>query len=314
METVPCNICGSSSQQVLYRVSDWLLERPEVQSTLVRCRDCGLIYQNPRPTAVEMGQHYPSDYEPFHSYESKKPSWLLRKAIEYGMDNRAKLVTSAVYSGKLLDVGCAAGDFLDHVRQKGGWEVQGVEISPFAADLARRKYHLDVFTGTLEEACFADETFDAVTMWDVLEHLHDPADSLKEVHRILKPGGVLAFRVPNGDSFDAKLFGPYWSGLDAPRHLYVFQKRTLQTLLNKSGFRMARATSRNGSYLSFVLSLRLWMVAKGVRQGLRDNLMRVLYHPVGRILSAPLFYLYSLPQRTSQLMVTAVKDAAENRS
>lgn len=306
MENTGCALCNGDQAREIYHISDWFLNRPQVKTTLVQCQNCGLVYQNPRPTIDEMEQHYPQDYEPYHNYETKKTAWLLEKAIEYGMDKRARSFVFRKRSGnKLLDVGCASGDYLNFMWKKYHLEVQGVEINSYAADLARNKYHLDVFTGTLEQAGFQENLFDVVTMWDVLEHLHDPNSTLQEIVRILKPGGLLALRVPNADSFDAKIFGPYWSGLDSPRHLYVFGKSTLTKVLEKNSFRILDLSSKDGSYLSFVLSIRLWMVAKEIRSSIRDPLIKILSGSAARVLSAPIFYVYSLLQRSSQMVVVA---------
>jgi ubiquinone/menaquinone biosynthesis C-methylase UbiE len=251
-----------------------------------------------------MGEHYPPEYEPYQSYEVKKNSWLMQKAVDYGLDNRARGVMNYKKSGLLLDLGCAAGDFLIHIQKKYGWQVRGVEISNYASAIAREQLGLDVFTGNLQAASFPDNTFDAVTMWDVLEHLHDPTATLREIHRVMKPGGILALRVPNGDSYDARIFGSYWSGLDAPRHLYVYSRSTLRALLEKNGFEVLRMTSKHGSYLGFVLSIRMLVVSKGMKPAMRDALIAAMYHPLARMASAPLFYLYSLLQNSSQLMVS----------
>jgi 2-polyprenyl-3-methyl-5-hydroxy-6-metoxy-1,4-benzoquinol methylase len=305
MEKVSCNLCGSNSFRTIYRLSDWLLDRPTVESTIVQCQSCGLIYQNPRPSIDEMDQHYPQDYEPYNS-DKKSPSWLQRKAVNYGFEKRAKNVIAYKAKGSLLDIGCATGTFLNHMRQKHNWQVCGVEISSYAAQAAKEMYGLDVFNGMLEQANFPDGSFDAVTMWDVLEHLHDPSNTLREIHRILKPGGILVFRVPNGDSLDARLFGPYWAGFDAPRHLYVYQRSTLHKLLEKNGFMFRSATSRQASYMGFVVSLRFWMTGKKVNPSTREALAKFFYLPVTRLAAAPLFFVYDLFDRSTQLTVTAL--------
>jgi ubiquinone/menaquinone biosynthesis C-methylase UbiE len=305
METVSCNLCGSNENKTVYRVSDWLLNRPDVVTTLVKCEQCGLIFQNPRPDAAEMEQHYPPDYEPFLNFGTKKSSWLHQKSVEYGLNKRAQAVNKHVKSGRLLDIGCAVGDFLAFMRDKYLWQACGVEVSEHAANIARTHYGLDVFTGTLEEAEYADNSFDAVTMWDVLEHLHDPSATLREIQRILKPGGVLVFRVPNGDSIDAKFFGSYWAGLDSPRHLYVYGKSTLKQLLENNGLNLLDASSRQGSYVGVVLSIRMWLVAKQVALPIRNGLIKFLNHPIVRLIAAPFFFIYSFSGKSTQMTVSS---------
>jgi SAM-dependent methyltransferase len=305
MESVNCNLCGSSETRLVYQVSDWLLDRPDVVTTLVQCTHCGLIYQNPRPTEAEMGQHYPADYEPYLNFGTKKSSWLQQKSVEYGLDKRANEVIKYGKTGKLLDIGCAVGDFLAHMRDKYHWQVCGVEVSDYAAGLARKRYGLDVFTGTLEEAHYPDNTFDAVTMWDVLEHLHDPSSALKEICRILKPGGRLVLRVPNGDSLDARVFGICWAGLDTPRHLYLYTRSTLKQLLEMNGLQLLKTHSRQGSYVGAVLSVRMWLTARNTSLPVRNGLTRFLNHPIMRLATGPFFFLYSLTGRSAEMTAAA---------
>src|SRR5262249_7927331 len=153
----------------------------------------------------------------------------------------------------------AAGVFLRGMQHHAGWDVHGVEINSETARLARERYQLEVRTGTLEQAAYSDGLFDVVTMWGVLEHLHDPAGSLREVHRVLNADGVLVVRVPNLASCDARLFGKYWAGFDSPRHLFVFTPRSLTSLLECNGFRVQNQHSRSGGAVMFQLSLRFWL-------------------------------------------------------
>ena len=308
MESVCCNLCSSTRTSLLYDLSDLLLERGEVRTKLVKCLDCGLVYQNPRPTLEEIAVHYPPEYESYlPEPDQNKTSWLLDKAVQYGIDKRCRFVTRHKNQGALLDVGCATGVFLRGMRRHPGWELHGVEISPHAAQIAQKKYGLNVFTGTLEQAAFPDNFFDAVTLWDVLEHLHDPRSSLEEIRRILKPDGILILRVPNGGSWDAKLFGPNWAGLDAPRHLFVYNQETLLEILKITGFQAEQLSCKIGSYPTFVLSLRFWLVSKGASKIFRDKLTKILYHPVTRLATAPLFFAGSLGLRGPLLIVTARK-------
>jgi len=310
MEYTMCNLCGSANAApVLSDLPDFLLHRSEVSATLVKCASCGLVYQNPRPTFEEMAVHYPPDYESYTPEPgAKNASWLLRQAIRYGVYKRCRYVTHHKHSGRILDVGCSTGIFLQGMRNSGDWEPYGVEINEHAAHIAQ-EHGLDVRLGTLEQAGFADEFFDVVTLWDVLEHLHDPSGSLREIYRILKPDGLLVIRVPNASSWDSRLFGRYWAGLDSPRHLYVFTPVTLDALLTANHFQSVARSSQIGAYPTFLLSLRFWSAARDKPNTARDFLIKLLYHPIMRLLSAPLFYLGGLGLRGPLVVTTVTKRA-----
>ena len=308
MELTPCNLCGSDRYHVLYAdMPDLLLQRPSVHSTLVRCDTCGLVYQNPRPTLSEMAQHYPPEYEP---YSASPPTAQIRRlqdlASRYGVEKRCHFITARKPRGRLLDLGCSTGVFLLGMRSHPGWELYGVDINAQVAAAARRN-GLDVFAGTVEEARYPDEYFDAITLWDVLEHLHDPSGTLRELHRILKPDGLLLIRVPNLSSRSARIFGPYWAGLDQPRHLFVFSPTTLRALLDKAGFLWREGTTGSGAYPTFLLSVDFWARARWPgRQGTTAT-MRFLRGALMRAVTVPIFYLDSLYQRGPLLVVLASK-------
>ena len=308
METVGCNLCEGRSAKPAYQLTDLLLERLDTQVILVKCDTCGLVYQNPRPTMEEIGAYYPPEYESYQPLSGqKKLPWLLGKAYQYGTDKRCRIVTRLQQNGgRLLDVGCATGNFLMGMKRLPNWELYGVEPNEHAARVAQEN-GLNVFVGVLEQARYPDNFFDAVTLWDVLEHLHDPKTSLKEIFRILKPGGLLVVRVPNLDSWDAGIFRRAWAGLDAPRHLYVFDRRTLSQILEQAGLRVKYLRSEIGSYPTFVLSVRFWLVQTGVHEGVRQAILHVLLHSIARILFAPFFYVYSLNSRGPLVTASAIK-------
>jgi 2-polyprenyl-3-methyl-5-hydroxy-6-metoxy-1,4-benzoquinol methylase len=307
MENVKCILCGSSEAAAYYQLADYLLERPEVLTRLVKCQQCGLVYQNPRPALNEMQLNYPSEYDSYAVIDHQSNSWLLNKAFEYGIYKRCRVVTRRKSSGRLLDIGCSTGAFLRGMSKYPGWELEGVEISSYAAEIGRNRFGLNIFIGTVEQADFPAQHFDVITLWDVMEHLHDPISSLTEISRILKPGGLLILRVPNLDSFDAHLFGPYWAGLDSPRHLYVFSQRTINGLIVLTNFTPIHYQTRIGSYPAFLLSLRFWSVAKGLSQSKRNTLLRVLNHPIARLAAAPLFSIINTVYKGPNLIVVARK-------
>lgn len=306
MEKTICNLCKGNDYVELFTIPDLLLNHREVEATFVKCNDCGLVYQNPRPAPGEMDQHYPPEYESFLDLSDPgQTSWLLRKAINYGSRKRGRFITRHRHSGRLLDIGCATGFFLNGMRKQGDWELHGVEVNPYAAQIAREKHNLQVRIGTLRESSYSDSYFDAVTMWDVLEHLHDPLANLEEIARILAPDGILIIRVPNLDSWDARIFKHNWAGFDSPRHLYVFSPRTLDQLLDRAGFDIIGRSSHSGNYTTFLLSLRFWINSQDQLPKYSDLLIKFLYHPILRIYSAPFFYLRGLGLKGPQMVVTA---------
>lgn len=307
MENVICNLCGADATEPFVIVADLMQERFDVQATLVRCTHCGLVYQNPRPTLAEIGQHYPPEYELYTDLVAKRPDGLLSQAIDYGMRKRCRFVTRHKTAGRLLDVGCATGAFLLAMQRQGSWQVQGVELNEPVARAAREQHQLDIFAGTLEQAAFPTAYFDAVTLWDVLEHLHEPVLALREIERILKPDGILVIRVPNLASWDAALFKTNWIGFDAPRHLYVFTPTTLTAALQAAHLAVVDHSCGIGGYVTFVMSIRCWMNAHHWAPQVKAFISKLLYHPLLRLVSVPLFYLPTLALRGPSLVTTARK-------
>jgi SAM-dependent methyltransferase len=191
-----------------------------------------------------------------HAIEDEQ-SLFLRLNRRYGLRKRCNAVAEMKPSGgRLLDVGCATGVFLNGMRRTGKWEVFGVEPNASAADYARRRFGIEVHTGMLREAGYPDEHFDVVSLWHVIEHVLEPVADLREVRRILKPNGLLVLTTPNLDSFDARLFGRFWAGLETPRHLFVFSLSTLTRLLSGLGFELVRKRCINGTWWAFATSIQ----------------------------------------------------------
>jgi len=135
----------------------------------------------------------------------------------------------------LLDVGCASGEFL-LAAQARHWDVYGVESSAGAADQARRLTGATIHSGTLDTAPYAAGMFDAITLWDVIEHLQSPRAYVRQIAQLLRPGGVLALTTPNIRSLAFALLGQTWEIIGPNDHLYYFAPRTLARLLRDAGF------------------------------------------------------------------------------
>jgi len=188
---------------------------------LVACTRCGFVYLNPRPDDYELREYYPGAH-----YRASSLPDTLPDAYRW----RFSQIEQWAAMGKLLDVGCGEGYFLTFARQR-GWDPYGVDTSPEAIEAARKWLGDRVSCQTLQEAAYPSETFDVVTLFEVVEHLPDPVAHLQEVWRILKPGGWIFLSAPNFASVERRLFRQWWVGLDAPRHLQQFTPGTLRAAL-----------------------------------------------------------------------------------
>lgn len=231
MEHVKCDLCDSDDTSLLFTATD-MNQSKKGSFNIVRCKKCGLVYVNPRPTKQEIGKFYPKAYF--------LPPTDAKSGIDKYQYEKMKKIKKFKKAGKILDIGCGAGYFIA-VAKENGWETRGVEVSKVAADYAWKKFGINVFAGELREAGYPDEYFDVVTLWHVLAHLLNPSETLAEVNRVLKKGGLLVLTVPNISGFQAKIFKEFWFHLDVPRHLYFFEPSTLKQMLRKNGFKILNA-------------------------------------------------------------------------
>jgi SAM-dependent methyltransferase len=185
-----------------------------------RCADCGMEF-------------LPLDYLPSASYSDAADPYYLEQEGERVL-NAHRLLEHVPSGGRLLEIGCAVG-FLLRAAQERGFEATGVEMSEWASGIARDQFGLDVRCGTLEAAELESDSFDVVVLADVIEHLTDPRRTLREIRRVLKPGGRLLLLTPDAGSTVAKLFGTSWWGL-LDDHYFYFSKETLRRFLESEGF------------------------------------------------------------------------------
>lgn len=227
----PCPICrGEVEQRPLCKVT--LGHGTEFD--LVECAGCGVRRLAPLPTREQLEDFYSAQYYGRDWYKQQGQGMAFAKSFLRGMR-----------PGKFLDVGCGLGFFIDGIRNHSGWEVCGVEFSDQAVEFARRELKLDVRQGELAEVDYPDAHFDYVHVCNVLEHVTDPMRLLRECRRILKPGGTLHLRVPNGaaDSLDLITFHRETNepALSPSGHLYFFPSRTLLRMFDETGFAVEKA-------------------------------------------------------------------------
>lgn len=304
MERTACCLCGSADPAPLVVARDLLQGHPG-HFTFVRCRRCGHVYLDPRLSNAELARLYTAEYAAYAGAIEDEPSRFQRWNRAYGVAKRCRMVTDDHPPGRLLDVGCGTGVFLDAMRQR-GWEAQGVEPSSAAAGMARQRFGLDVYNGELTEARFPDASFDAVTLWYVIEHVPDPNAVLAEVARVLRPGGILVMSAPNLDAADRFLFGPRWIGWDPPRHLNVFSARALERLMARHGLSVVSARSLQNTWLGLATSLQyVWEECAGVepRPGRRNWSAALALQPL-RLLALPYIWLVDRLGLGTMIVVT----------
>ena len=233
-----------------------------------RCKNCRLLFVFPIPTNVSV---YDKDYFAgaedgfgYVDYDSDKEP-MVPTFVRYLKEIKKLGVTG----GKLLDVGAATGFFM-HIAEKEGFDTTGVELSDFAAGEGRKK-GLNILTSTLENAQFPAESFEVVTMCDVLEHVTDPKGFLLEAVRVLKRGGLMVINTPNAESLVAGVLGPRWHLIVPPEHLHYFSPRNLGNYLEKEGCEVAVSTTIGKRFtLTYIFKtlykwqhLRVWNILAG---------------------------------------------------
>jgi SAM-dependent methyltransferase len=235
---VSCGLCGAAESKLLYRLP---------AGGIRRCGSCAVVFRENPISGVAAATLYEDDaYLDAPYFEALKvghrrdvePYLVYRRALE-----RLERLTPG---RQLLDVGCSYGAFLEVARER-GWEVSGVELSRKGSEYARKHRGLEVFTGTLEDAGFPDGAFDAVSLWDVVEHLDRPLELLRKTHRILRPGGVLVvFTINQRSLINATGDLLHRVSLGAVRgplvllydihHNFFFDTATLGGLTRRAGF------------------------------------------------------------------------------
>ena len=208
---------------------------------LSRCETCSHLYVSDTVAPADLEAAYGHDY-----YEPPSSSEALGYADYLGTsarrmrgfsDRLAKLEKHVASRGRLLDYGCAVGLFVK-VAADAGWVAAGYDRSDWAADYGRRTWGLNIVVGDGSRDPFEPGSFDAVTMWDVLEHLASPRDVLGSVCRWLKPGGLLALNTVNSSSLGARMAGQHWRHFAPPMHLQYFTRASLERLLLECGFKV----------------------------------------------------------------------------
>lgn len=214
-----------SNNKIYITVKDHSVSGEQFQ--LLADENLGLLKTHPQPLPENLGRYYESEDYISHtdgkrSFFEKIYHFVKQKALQ---DKIGIVESFQNVKGSLLDIGAGTGDFLVTAKNR-NWNVKGIEPSEKARTTAQNK-GIDFFS---EITGVQNASFDVVTMWHVLEHVPDIEKHIKELKRILKPGGTIFIAVPNYKSFDAKHYGQFWAAYDVPRHLWHFSKMAVQKL------------------------------------------------------------------------------------
>src|SRR5271157_4377763 len=235
-----CLVCGCEGWEPLFMASDRLYHTTAKRFAVVRCQECGLARLYPQPAADELRRYYPENYwfAPDESAASRMAEAYRRLVLRDHVRFVTQALAGARARGPLLDVGCG-GLFLGMMRER-GFSVVGLDFSREAAAIAWTRQQAPAVCGDLAHAPLRAGTFAGITMFHVLEHVCDPRAYLAAARELLAPEGRLVVQVPNAASWQFRLLGRRWSGVDVPRHLFDFRDRDVEKLLEACGMQVVR--------------------------------------------------------------------------
>ncbi|MBI1782439.1 MAG: methyltransferase domain-containing protein [Sphingobacteriales bacterium] len=229
---IDCPVCGSQQIAPILNAKDYTVSGESF--AIWHCSNCTHRFTQEAPDEEAIGKYYQSADYISHS-DTKKGIinslyHRVRKITLKGKLNLVKQVTNK-QSGTILDIGCGTGAFIDTMK-KAGWTVRGLEPDANARAKAKELYGLDLEPIENFNELPAQQ-FDAITMWHVLEHVHELHYYIQQLKIYLKPGGKLLIAVPNYTSHDAAHYKEYWAAYDVPRHLYHFSPQSMESLLQQ---------------------------------------------------------------------------------
>lgn len=224
-----CPLCKSGHFLNHKEITDYSVSK---QTFIVcKCMQCELLFTNPRPNEDEIGPYY--DFPDYFSHEDKARNltqWIYNQVRKYSLSQKIKLIESFSETGRILDYGCGTGQLLFEAKIN-QWRVAGIEPNEKARSQANSKLGNKVVANLNDLK--KDQYFDVITLFHVLEHIHDLRKTVKTLLKHLKDDGKLFIAVPNHESADAKRYGDFWAGWDVPRHLYHFNRKAMESFRNE---------------------------------------------------------------------------------
>jgi len=250
-----CPVCENQQLHKFGKITDVSVSKENFE--LWQCDNCQLRFTQDVPDELSINRYYQSpDYISHTNTNKGAVNKIYHLVRQFTLNQKSKLIAkqTKLKTGKILDVGCGTGAFLNNIQQK-GWDVTGLEPDVNAREVAQQLYDLQI-----QDIAFITElpkdSFDAITLWHVLEHVHKLHEFIQQLRTLLKDNGTLFIAVPNYQSLDSKIYGSHWAAYDVPRHLYHFSPKAMQVLLQKNGFTLKEKKPMwfDGFYISLLSS------------------------------------------------------------
>lgn len=223
---IDCPLCGANSYKMLFKKRGF---------TFVACDKCSLVYINPVLEENKLWEFYNSEaLDYMQNVILKNTSSQRKQKIHIP---RAEIIKDIAPNGRLLEIGCSVGYFLEAAKEVGNWELYGVELNKKSAAYVRENLDIMVFNDFVENLDIDEETFNVVVSFEVIEHTINPLDVLKKAYKILKKDGYFFVSTPNIEGFDFKVLGKHNRSFSPPGHLVYFTPTTFVDILNRAGFK-----------------------------------------------------------------------------
>jgi len=275
-----CPVCDGRAFLPFITCQDYSISREIFP--IIRCKDCGLLITSPRPSNDELGSYYTSPAYTSHINTAKNIiDKIYFRARQFTLRWKLSLLENTIpisFQKNLLDFGCGTGEFLK-VAKSNGWFTIGMEPSPFARQQADATIAQDI-KASIHEVAEQNKKFDAITLWQVLEHVENTNETLQTLKGLLIKSGIIFIAVPNHTSWDSAHYKQYWAGYDVPRHLWHFNTKSMERLLENHALTVARIIPMrlDAFYVSLLSekyregkSISLLGMIKAFVNGLRSN-------------------------------------------
>ena len=236
-EAAPCPLCQANAPgQPQLTGRDWTW-RKRGDFNICPCGDCGLMYTSPRPSPETMRYYYEDCYsgenaQKMRSFMLESPLSRMISAYRVATIEKVKPLKPG---DRVLDVGASYGAFIEYARTRRDIEAYAIDLDPGSIENFVNREDIDVRCGDLLDGHYPAGHFDVVTLFETLEHVYEPIEVLREVRRVLKPGGVVSLEVPSWDGLTRMVFGAYWLPLLLPTHLQHFSRRHLADCAKRAG-------------------------------------------------------------------------------